>query len=106
MGAPLTTNQKFSFMFGKWVEVDSSNVAEICYDQKAHILYVGFHGGRPGEGIDYYAYPGVDWDMAWSLATADSHGRWVWDHLRGRTPGQHKWPYYAVERNKSQKRRK
>lgn len=103
--ADLGTNAKFSFMFGKWVEVESSNVAEIAYDQEYKVLYIGFHGGKPWEGIDYYAYPGVSWDMAWDLATADSKGKWCWDHLRGRQGG-HLWPYYLVEKNKQVKRRR
>lgn len=91
------------FFFGGWAQIESSNVAEATYDEKFQTLYIGFHGGRPEEGIDYYAYPGVSYQMASSFRGANSHGRWVHDHLIGRGGG-HKWAYYLMEKNKRPKR--
>jgi len=91
------------FVFGSWAKIESSNVAEATYDEKFQTLYIGFHGGRPQEGIDYYAYPGVPMAMAKSFMGAYSQGKWVWDFLRGRDGG-HKWTYYLMEKNKRAKR--
>lgn len=96
---PLGAAGKFGFMFGKWIYVDSSNVAEIRYDQHAKILYVGFDGGDPSREISYYAYPGIQWMFAWDLAIAPSKGAWVWDNLRGRVPGVHMRPFYPCTRD-------
>lgn len=96
-------NDFMRFLFGGWAQIESSNVAEATYDEKFQTLYIGFHGGRPHEGIDYYAYPGVPPQMAASFRGAYSHGKWVHDHLRGRDGG-HRWTYFLLEKNKQPKR--
>lgn len=93
------------FTFGGWAQIESSNVAEACYDEAFNTLYIGFHGGRPQDGIDYYAYPGMSWRMAQDFIGASSQGKWVWTHIRGRSGG-HLWPYVPMEKNKTPKRKR
>lgn len=97
------SNDTMRFIFGSWAQIESSNVAEATYDERYQTLYIGFHGGHPEEGIDYYAYPGVPIAMARSFLGAYSHGKWVHDYLIGRGGG-HKWTYYLMEKNKRAKR--
>ncbi len=98
-------SELLKFAFGGWAQVISSNVAEACYDRAYETLYIGFHGGRPQDGIDYYAYPGVPWKMASAFIEAHSQGKWIWTHLRGRDGG-HLWPYVLMEKNKTPRRKR
>ncbi len=82
----MSSGDRFDFLNGLWVAVDSSNVAEGMYDAEAESLYLGFHGH--GGGVSYYEYPRVSDDMADSFANASSHGEWVWEYLR-----RGGWPY-------------
>lgn len=77
--------------FGKWLPVQSSNVAEIRYDPDESELQIRFLNGG------YYQYQDVSVREAESLARSSSKGKWVWDFLRVRgTIFGHRKPYQFI----------
>lgn len=72
------------------VEVRSSNVKRVGYDEVKEELYVEFihkdHFGHPNRNMDgdmyrYYKVPKAIYDRLMSSA---SKGTYVWEHIRGR----------------------
>lgn len=60
------------------VQVDSSAIDEVAYDEAARRLTIRFvHGGR-------YTYLDVPPRVARGLLAAPSHGRYFHDHIRDR----------------------
>ena len=59
----------------RWVNVVSSNVRAIQYDQEQRILWVEF------DDSSIYYYDQVGPDLAKQMFNCDSHGKFVW-HLR------------------------
>lgn len=60
------------------VQVDSSAIDEVAYDEAARRLTIRFvHGGR-------YTYLEVPPRVARGLLAAPSHGRYFHDHIRDR----------------------
>ncbi len=74
--AALGTDELTGFFAGETLAVSSSNVATIAWDEKRHVLTVGFINGGT------YEYPGIGREMAHSLASASSKGQWIDQHLR------------------------
>lgn len=60
------------------VQVDSTAIDEVAYDEAARRLTIRFvHGGR-------YTYLDVPARVARGLLAAPSHGRYFHDHIRDR----------------------
>ncbi len=59
------------------IAVDSSNVAEVGYDEDAMVLEVGFHGGA------VYQYHGVPVDVHAELMASGSVGRFLNTRIKG-----------------------
>jgi hypothetical protein len=66
---------------GRWVNVSSSNVHSIRYDQAMAILFVRFQNDQGGPGAEY-AYYNVPRRIAKGMFNAGSMGKYVWSHLR------------------------
>lgn len=60
--------------------VDSSNVAEIGYDDEEMVLYVRFNKGA------LYFYEGVPPDVWDEFVYTESKGRFIHTHLKDRYP--------------------
>ena len=58
--------------------VDSSNIAEVGYDERSNTLEVLFRNGRV---YQYFAVPSQE---AHSLMNAASHGQYLNHHIKGR----------------------
>lgn len=78
--AELRRQQMYSpvekFLLGELVNVVSSNVAMIQYDNDLKILYIAFKNGY------WYQYFQVSAIEAEGIFNAGSKGGWVWDNLR------------------------
>lgn len=98
LGRAFDEEEAFSFLLGVWTKCSSSNVAEARYLDETMTLEVGFDGGDPAGGIDYYAYPGVTFNEAQSFALSDSKGTWIFRNLKltGRA-------HYAILKTRSPK---
>ena len=84
-------DETFAFLLGIWVKVPSSNVVEARYLEESDTLEVGFDGGDPSRGTDYYAYPGVSFNEAQQFAMSDSKGVWIDRNLK-----KPKRPYFII----------
>lgn len=91
----LTDGQLMAFALGGWVPITSSNVHEAMYDEKKQELHIGFDGGDPSRGVDYYVYYGVPYSMAMNFASAGSKGVWVDQNLK-----KTGWPYAPTQKNR------
>lgn len=60
-----------------WVQVTSSNLSRMRYDEKTNTLEIEFHGGR------VYQYFDVPLHVYEGLITADSHGKFFGDQIKG-----------------------
>lgn len=58
------------------LEVDSSNISKIGYDEHNHKLYVEFSDGS------LYCYSPVLKDSWEDFKKTESKGKWVWNNLR------------------------
>lgn len=54
----------------KWIEVTSSNISEVFYDEETKVFAVKFHNG----GL--YSYDGIDRDIFETIQTVPSVGRY------------------------------
>ena len=59
------------------IAVDSSNVAEVGYDEDAMVLEVEFHGGK------VYQYHGVPVDVHREMMASGSVGRFLNTRIKG-----------------------
>lgn len=82
------------FIYGELVDVVSSNVMAIQFDNANNLLYIVFKSGA------WYVYYGVTASEAESLFFAGSKGGWCWDNLRIRgTVFGHKKKYAFLDYN-------
>lgn len=78
--AAFSPDETAAFLAGQWIEVRSSNVKACRYLAEDRLLEVEFDGkGKPSS---FYAYPGVDEDLAEQFALAPSKGGGIWDLFR------------------------
>lgn len=61
----------------RWIPVESSNLSRIRYHEDSRTLEIEFHGGRQ------YQYFEVPKGVFEGLKTADSHGSYFHEHIRG-----------------------
>lgn len=79
------------FLSGEWVDVSSSNVSRIAYDEGKATLRIIFHDENE------YLYQPIHPKWAENFFLSGSKGGWVWDNLRIRgTALGHKVPYAHV----------
>lgn len=76
LGRPMTEDELFAFLLGTWVAVPSSNVVEARYLDDSETLEIGFDGGDPARGTDYYALTGCSFGEAQLFAMSRSKGCW------------------------------
>jgi hypothetical protein len=58
------------------IEVESSNLSGVDYDDWSGTLTIAFHGGR------VYRYFGVPYSIFDGLMSAESHGKYFHAHIR------------------------
>ena len=63
--------------------VESSNVESFGYDEEEGVLYVRFLE-KPTQPSRLYAYYEVEPEIFDQFFAAESKGRFIWTHLRGR----------------------
>jgi len=61
----------------EWINVESSNLARIRYDESSMTLEIEFHGGR------VYQYFDVPVQVFEGLRDADSHGKYFNQYIKG-----------------------
>ena len=60
-----------------WIPVTSTNLSRIRYDENTNTLEIEFHGGR------VYQYFDVPLPVFEDLKTADSHGKFFNEQIKG-----------------------
>jgi hypothetical protein len=74
----------FAFLLGVWVKVRSTNMVEARWvedEDGSGTLEVGFNGGDPARGTDYYALTNCTFAEAEYFAQAVSKGGFWHDHV-------------------------
>jgi hypothetical protein len=74
--AALSGDDTATLLLGDWVQVVSSNVGEVKYEEDKKVFTVGFHDFKRGV-LDYYLYDNVPLDLVLAFATAPSKGKFI-----------------------------
>lgn len=76
--ANFNSNETDAFLQGARVQVRSSNVDWVWWEESSQTLFIQFKNGA------IYQYPGFDRPAALGFAIAPSKGGYVWDWIRDR----------------------
>ena len=61
----------------EWIKVDSSSISQVRYNENTMVLEIEFQGGR------VYRYFDVPLQVFEGLRNADSHGKYLTQHIKG-----------------------